>query len=371
MTTTPPSHFVLRQLPLSARLTIATFLICVGVGYLSALVQLHFQHASPGNLLPTAEDAKNIFHGPSEKPMSTIERLVSAGEEKPFSATGEMSRAFTVKSKDWKKAIIEKAKELSDGNRRTSFIKDQLDKAEEELRKERQGERQAILGWLRTGASKSDYEKDNFCLADEDDQNPITKEFLVVGDDGNPAKPRAVRIKSIVDARCVRCHSKEGDDAKAAEIPLDTYENIAKYAKVKEVGGMSLTKLAQTTHVHLLGFSMLYGLTGLLITLTSYPGWLRGILGPWVLVAQFIDIGCWWLARMDPVYADVIRFTGGAVAAGLFAQIILTLFHLFGKTGKTVLLILALSATCGLAVVKEKYLGPYLAGEKAKSAAAE
>src|SRR5947209_967795 len=117
MTTTPPSHFVLRQLPLSARLTIATFLICVGVGYLSALVQLHFQHASPGNLLPTAEDAKNIFHGPTEKPMSTMERLVATDEDKPFSAVGEMSRSFTVKSKDWKKAINEKAKELADGIR--------------------------------------------------------------------------------------------------------------------------------------------------------------------------------------------------------------------------------------------------------------
>src|SRR5258708_11904546 len=371
MTTSQPPRFVLRHLPLSARLTIAIFLICVGIGYLSALVQLHFQHASPGNLFPTAEDAKNIFHGPSEKPVSTFERLVSADEDKPFSALGEMSRAFTVKSNDWKKAVIEKAKELTGGNRRVPLDKEQLDQAEEELRKERQGELQAVLIWLRLGTSKIDYEKDNLCIADEVGKIPITKEFLIVGDDGKPVEPRAVKIKSIIDTRCGRCHSKDGDDAKAAEIPLDTFESIAKYAKVKEVGGMSLTKLAQTTHVHLLGFSMLYGLTGLLLALTSYPGWLPGLLGPWVLIAQFIDIGCWWLARMDPVYAEAIRFTGAAVALGLFAQIVLTLFNLFGKTGKAVLLILALSTTCGLAVVKEKYLGPYLASEKAKSAAAE
>ena len=95
MNTIPSARFVLRDLPLTARLTIATFLICVGLGYLSALVQLHFQHASPGNLFPTSEDARLIFHGPTDKPMSTIERLVAADEELNFNATGEMSRAFT------------------------------------------------------------------------------------------------------------------------------------------------------------------------------------------------------------------------------------------------------------------------------------
>jgi hypothetical protein len=54
---------------------------------------------------------------------------------------------------------------------------------------------------------------------------------------------------------------------------------------------VSLKKLAQTTHVHLLGFGLLYGLTGLILTFTSYPGWLRGLLGPLPLVAQVGDIG--------------------------------------------------------------------------------
>ena len=53
MTTT--SRPVLRDLPLAARLVIATFLLSVGIGYFSALVQLHFQHAKPGSLLPDAE----------------------------------------------------------------------------------------------------------------------------------------------------------------------------------------------------------------------------------------------------------------------------------------------------------------------------
>ena len=47
---TAPERLTLRALPLAARLVLAVFLIAVGLGYGSALVQLHFQHASPGQL---------------------------------------------------------------------------------------------------------------------------------------------------------------------------------------------------------------------------------------------------------------------------------------------------------------------------------
>ena len=66
--------------------------------------------------------------------------------------------------------------------------------------------------------------------------------------------------------------------------------------------GMSLSKLAQTTHVHMLGFSMLYGLTGLLFAFTSYPVFVRVLIAPLPLLAQIIDISFWWLARLDEPY---------------------------------------------------------------------
>ena len=44
----PP--WTLHKLPLAARMSLACFLISVGVGYFSALVQLHFQHAAPEKL---------------------------------------------------------------------------------------------------------------------------------------------------------------------------------------------------------------------------------------------------------------------------------------------------------------------------------
>ena len=71
MTETPP-RVSLRDLPLAARLTLSAFLISTGIGYASALIQLHFQHAAPGTMLPSGKDAVRVYHG--EKPPRPIDR---------------------------------------------------------------------------------------------------------------------------------------------------------------------------------------------------------------------------------------------------------------------------------------------------------
>jgi hypothetical protein len=128
--------------------------------------------------------------------------------------------------------------------------------------------------------------------------------------------------------------------------------------------GMSLKKLAQSTHVHLLGFALLYGLTGFIVSLTSYPGWVRGLIAPLPLVAQIADISCWWLGRMDPVFAKAIWVTGGIVAVGLFLQLTLSLFNMFGRWGKAMLIVMALAACTGGYVVKTQVIDPYLSTEQ-------
>ena len=66
-TSTPPApRWTLRRLPLAARLTLAAYLIAVGLGYLSALVNLHFQEARPDEILPSEEDVVTIYHGTSQ-----------------------------------------------------------------------------------------------------------------------------------------------------------------------------------------------------------------------------------------------------------------------------------------------------------------
>jgi len=123
--------------------------------------------------------------------------------------------------------------------------------------------------------------------------------------------------------------------------------------------------------VHLLGFAVLYGLTGLIFALLPYPAWLRIILAPAPLILQVFDISFWWLARLDapmgPIFAKGIMATGGLVAMSLGGQIVLGLWGLFpGKARYLVVAALALAGLFGLGG-KVLVVDPYLAKEAAES----
>jgi hypothetical protein len=368
----PPTRLVLRDLPLAARLTLAVFLISVAIGYASALVQLHFQHASPGNLLPTADDAERVFVGRTPpRPLSKLELLLLADEKQPFNGTGQMSAAFTRRCGTWKGDIKKKARALKlktpDGGL-------DLEAAEKALRQERDTERLAVVEWARSGASKEDYDRDQFPLPDALKGKPVDKQFRAAA---RPNGAECVKVRSILKVRCARCHAPEGEDAKAAQYPLDTFERLQPYLAVKEGAStaMSLTKLAQSTHTHLLGFATLYGLTGLIFAFSSYPRVIRVVLAPLPLAVQVADISFWWLARLDapygPMFAHWVIYSGAIVAAGLALHIVLGLFNLFGWRGKVVLVLLFAAAAAGGYVAKEKVIDPYLAKEAAPAATAE
>jgi hypothetical protein len=372
MGTTNPTfaRLRLRDLPLSARLVLSAFLLSVGLGYFAALVQLHMQHASPGNMLPTADDAERLFYGTKgERPKTKLEVLIEAEEAQPFNGSGQMRVAFTTKSTkpDWDSAIDDRAQKLAgDGNEPTDAQKEQ---AEKELRTERDGERLAVMAWVKSGAKKADYVNNSFALPKELIEQPLSPQYVLEGK--KVGEERAVKLTSILNDRCFRCHKPDGV-GKAKEFPLNDYAKLKPYVQASETSTrMSIDKLAQTTHVHLLGFSMLYGLTGLLFAFTSYPGLARAIIAPLPLVAQVVDISCWWLARLDPFFAHVIVCTGGIVAAGLMLQIVLTLFNLYGKAGKGLLLLLLVAGGLGVWQVKEQFIDPHLAVEKVNATAAE
>jgi hypothetical protein len=147
-------------LPLAPRLVMSAFLISVGIGYFSALVQLHFQHAQPGQLLPGPAESKKTY-GVGERPQSQLERLLEtpAGT---FNGSGTMRPAFTTKSEGWKK-----------------LTKKMPQPEVEALEARREGDRLALLAWLRAGAKKSEYDKDEFKLPDSLASQPITDDFLV------------------------------------------------------------------------------------------------------------------------------------------------------------------------------------------------
>ena len=87
--------FSLASASMPLRLVVAVFLASVGIGYFSALVNLHFQEASPGNPLPDAADVIRAYHGDSAS--NQIARLLVAPDSMPFNGAGSMRGAFTEK----------------------------------------------------------------------------------------------------------------------------------------------------------------------------------------------------------------------------------------------------------------------------------
>jgi hypothetical protein len=349
---TSGGRFTIRELPLAARLTLAAFLIAVGLGYGSALVQLHFQHASPGRALPSINDVVRKFHGDPHggPPVSMLERLIATPghDHVPFTGSGSMAKAFTVRSSDFSREIRKR---------------DRID-----VEREREGERQVLLAWVRDGLKRDIFEADSMSRPAQLAEHPITPDF--VNADGT------IKIKALFTERCVRCHQADGDDAAATKYPLNTFEQIQQYAKIETSAGiMSLPALTQSTHTHLLSFAMLWAATGLIIAFSSYPGWVRIWLAPIVLIAQVADIACWWLARLDGdigvMFAKSIVVTGGIVGVGVALQIVLGLFNLFGAAGRVVLIFLMLAGGYGGYVLNERVLKPQLATEQAAKAEAK
>jgi hypothetical protein len=330
-------------------------------------VQLHFQNASPGEPLPTADDVVEIFSGiehfwsgkpataDSPEPVSKLEKLIMAPESLPFNGSGSMAKAFF--NKDLKK------------------LTDKDPEAGAKMRQDREGERLALRAWIHTTPEQRQeaYEKDALLMPEEVAGRPITQKFI---------EGQNVKVRSILEARCYSCHETEGQQGKVA---INNYESLDKFMALpkpttradgttvaKSSRQMSLEHLTQTTHLHLLTFCVLWTLTGLIFAFSSYPTWVRCILAPVVLLAQVADVSCWWLARLDgvgPYFALTIIGTGAVVGLGLFLQIVLSLFNMYRLPGRLVLLVLLGGAVAGL-VALEPIIDGRLASEKAPATSA-
>ena len=378
-----PARYTLRDLPLPAKLVVTTFLISVGMGYLWAMAQIHFKHATAGEPMPTKADLVSRFSGvpwplvpkpegekkgdalagadaigvkvpavkiktlldnrcvwchgengeKDDKPLTSHEQIAAYFKPTPEFRRGQFHAVVTGTRKSWNtknmvKAFFEK-----------SFEWDDL-KPEERARSEpsREAERLAVVAWAEAGGPKDQYEANAFPLPAAFKIADLPQELKTVAP---PLAPAAVG---------------------APKAPPDPW----KEAKSKQ---LSVSALTQSTHAHLLTFSILWALTGLTFAFTRYPYFVRTLLAPIVLIAQVIDVWCWWLARLEPpagpYFALAIMGTGAVVGIGLVLQIVLSLWDLYGRKGRLVLVLLFFAAISGLGLAYEKVIAPQLQEERA------
>jgi mono/diheme cytochrome c family protein len=221
-----------------------------------------------------------------------------------------------------------------------------------------------MLAWVRSdpAAKKAAYEANRFPLPDALKGKPLTAEFR----DG-----AAVKVRDLIDQRCQSCHTDQapslGSWAELEPRVTPPARELVGGKWVRSTKQISVEALTQSTHAHLLSFAVLFTLTGLVFSFTSYPAIIRGIVAPVVLVAQVADIACWWLARLDgsgPYFAAAIVMTGGVVGTGLMLQIVLGLFDLYGWPGKLALVGLFAAGAVGFGVLGQTVILPALEAER-------
>lgn len=386
----PDVRWSLRDLPVPAKLVLSTFLLSVGLGYMWALAQIHFKHASPGEKMPTIPDIVSRFSGVpwplEEKPKDEVPAEAASAPEAKNEPVGAPVTGIKIKTViEWRCATchgeggekeeirldtFEKlAKYLeptanhpkgklhrtitNEAGRAGGFNKDNMVKAffektddwpkmpgEKQQKALRRGEveRQALAAWIEAGAPESAYKADAFPLVDPAQSADVDNELKTMA--APLAKKPATEVK------------KAGPDK-------------WKIAKGKQ---LSVEALTQSTHAHLLTFSILWAATGLVFAFTSYSIKFRCLVAPIVLIAQVADVGCWWFARLEgigPYFALAILATGGVVGLGLGLQIMGSLFNMWGGKGRAVLVVLfAIGAGAG-GLVKVKVLDPLIESEKA------
>ena len=366
----------LKKLPFAAKIVVATLLLSIGIGFTSAIVNLHFQSANAGQPLPGPEETVSEFHG--SKKYSQIERLLIANETKPFNGTGSMRSAFTSKRAGGIKRAIKEKRILL-----TELAEEKLKDKPEALAKEISriendpeveklvyqdidGERIALLAWIKNDYKKEYYENSQlqgYPLTGKLESLKISPHMVHTTEDGSQ---RFANIEGIIESRCVRCHDANAGGS-AANFPLNTYEEFTDYCAPDKSSAKSLEKLSLSSHVHLLGFAMLYGITGFCLAMTGFPNFLKVMIAPSALIIQVIEISCWWFARMDaplgPLFASAIPVLGGLVALGLLSQILLSLWDMFEIGGRKFIFILLIIGAIFGGIIGIKVILPYLKEE--------
>jgi hypothetical protein len=159
-------------------------------------------------------------------------------------------------------------------------------------------EKQAVFDWIRNGATADTHET----------------------------------VKPIIDENCVSCHNPSSGVQRPNGEPvpsLVTYEDIVDAYLVDIDTGLSFAQLSRVSHIHLFGISLLFVITGYIISLSATPAWFRVVLivTPYLAIAG--DVSAWWLSKWEALFAWVVVIGGALMGLALAAQILIALWEMW------------------------------------------
>jgi hypothetical protein len=267
----------------------------------------------PGATWPSLTSLDHALFGGRAKPVSAIERLLVA-EDGPMNGGGSMRPAFSTESTEWEP--------LTQGLSEPEL---------HHLLAEREGERLALLDWVRSGASRTAYEDDRHPLSGPLANQPLTAAYLVSPGDASSfvqATSRQVHIRSLINDRCAACHNENGRHERARSFPLDNYDDLAYHCRPESprqpASRWLLTALAAQLPLAFCSAvcaSASSRSTGTAVALMFLT-----------IAAAVASAVTWWVGRPDTIAAWVVVFSSGIFTLGLLVQLAPSIQNLLRKT---------------------------------------
>jgi hypothetical protein len=148
-----------------------------------------------------------------------------------------------------------------------------------------------IIGWVHHGLDKTEYE---------------------------------TQVKPIIESRCLACH-----DGSNPHIPnLSSYENLSKVAQIDT--GMSLTTLVRVSHIHMFGITFIFFIMGLIFSHAYVrPVWFKATVIALPFVAVVIDVGSWYLTKINTAFAWMVIVGGGLMGLSFSIQWIVSMYQIW------------------------------------------
>jgi len=212
---------------------IAWTILTASASYLALFITTYFKTTAPGSLAPDLVELHRLLFQ-AAKPVSALERRLAAADT-PLGTGPLVTMGTSIESPFYGLSLT----------------------ADERV--ERDGERLALLDWIRSGANRAAYDADDYALAQPSEITAITPQFIRVVSGAGDYNTTRVRIRSIINERCVNCHHEDGEDT-ARLIPFDSYDAIAIYLRPEDNADGARPWLLATV-LSLLPLATIVGLT--------------------------------------------------------------------------------------------------------------
>jgi hypothetical protein len=161
-----------------------------------------------------------------------------------------------------------------------------------------EAERRVLLEWLGGGRVSEQYDD------------------LELGD-SSPAE--------VLGRNCLDCHARTSDDAAAAALPLEYWDDVSRLAFSRSLEATPQAILWTSLHTHATSLALLSLAVLALLWATRWPRGLRGALGAVCGVALALDLACQLLARRSEALVLGVALGGAlwGLALGVACALVL------------------------------------------------